>query len=147
MASAVGDLVDAEAVEAVEPGVVEMVGHDPGQAGVDRLPGDPQEPGQAGLVHPLRQPGHDVVEVAGEPGPGSGPGHILDPHLLTARAPDPGQLGTQPDLGDTEVEVSPGPRRLVVAGVGGEPARAAVDPPARGDVEDQPVGGGMDGLH
>ncbi|WP_433304073.1 hypothetical protein ACQP2F_13855 [Actinoplanes sp. CA-030573] len=45
VAALVGDLVHADAVEMVESGVADVVGHDPGDDSVDRFPPAAQQPG------------------------------------------------------------------------------------------------------
>ena len=77
VAALVGDLVDADAGEALE-GVVggPAVGDDALDDGADALPGDAQQLAHRGLGGVGDQPGHGVVEVAGVPRPVAGPGHL-----------------------------------------------------------------------
>jgi hypothetical protein len=60
----VGDLIHTDAVE---PGVVDVVDHDPGDYRVDRFPRAARQPGDARLVRSLRQPRRDVLEIGGVP--------------------------------------------------------------------------------
>jgi len=53
VALAVGDLVDADLVEAVQAGVVDVGGDHPDHDRGDRLPGAAQQPGDGGLVGAL----------------------------------------------------------------------------------------------
>jgi hypothetical protein len=50
LAAAIADLVDADRDEAGEAGLVEVVGHDALHDVADRVPGDPQQPGDRGLA-------------------------------------------------------------------------------------------------
>jgi hypothetical protein len=92
---AVGDLVDADAVQLVQAGVVEVGGDHPHRDGGHRLPGAAQQPGDGGLVGALGQVGNDVFDVAGEPGGGPGPRYRLGPHPLAAPTGQPPNLGLQ----------------------------------------------------
>ncbi len=62
---AIGDLVDPDPVEVVRRGVVDSLGHHVDDDLGHRLPRDPQQLGDRRLVHPLSQPGDDVLEVTG----------------------------------------------------------------------------------
>jgi hypothetical protein len=57
VALAVGDLVDADAVQAFQAGVVEVGGDHPHRDGRDRLEGAAQQPGDGGRVGALGQVG------------------------------------------------------------------------------------------
>ena len=61
----VADLVDADADEPFEAALVPPVGDDARDDRADRVPAHPQQPGDRRERHLLRQPGHDVFEVAG----------------------------------------------------------------------------------
>jgi hypothetical protein len=107
LAAFVRDLIDADAVEAVQAVVVDVVDHDPNDDCIDRLSGAAQQPADAGLVHPLRQPGHDVLEIAGVPSVWTCPGHLLSTHPTAGVAVDAVDIGFQPHLAGTEVQVPP----------------------------------------
>ena len=64
MPAAVADLVDADRDQAVQPALVEAVGDDALDDPPDGVPGDPQQAGDRGLGHLLRQQRDDVLEVA-----------------------------------------------------------------------------------
>ena len=114
MALPVGDLVDPEPVQPVQPFLVQMVGHHPADGLVDAHPRGAHQPGHAGLVHPLGQPADHVLEVPGEPGPGPGPGHLLGAHPPAAWAPNPCDRGPQLHPHRPEVQVPPAPLPLVM---------------------------------
>jgi hypothetical protein len=83
---AVAHLVHAHPVQPVQSGVVELVGHDPFDDRPDGTPVDPAQLGDRGLVAALRQPRHDILEVAREPGTVTGERHGLH-HDPTGVAP------------------------------------------------------------
>ena len=120
----VGDLVDADAVEVVQAGVVDVVDHNPGDDRIDGFPGAAQQPADAGLVHPLRQPADDVLEVAAVPGVRACPGHVLGADSTAGAAVDAVDVGFQPHLAGAEVQVPPPAPRRVVAGLRGRAAGA-----------------------
>ena len=78
--AAVGDLIDADRDEALQALLVEVIGDDALHDLPDRVPGDPQQPGDRGLGHLLGKPRHDVLEVARVVGVGPGPRHRLQVH-------------------------------------------------------------------
>jgi hypothetical protein len=63
--AAIGDLVDADGDQALQAAFVEVLGDDAGDDRADRVPADPQQPGDRRERHLLRQPRDDVFEVAG----------------------------------------------------------------------------------
>jgi hypothetical protein len=75
----------------------------PGDDRVDGFPGAAQQPADGGLVHPLRQPGHNVLEVAAVPGVGASPRHLLGPDPAAVAAVDAVDVGFQPHLAGAEV--------------------------------------------
>jgi hypothetical protein len=95
----VGDLVHTDPVEAVQPGPVdrfEVFGHQAFHRGVDRFPGAPQQVGDRGLVHALREPADHLLEIAGMPGRRPRPRHLLRSDPPAPSADDPNNVGFQP---------------------------------------------------
>jgi hypothetical protein len=114
VALAVGDLVDADPVQPVQAGVVEVAGDHADRDGGDGLPGAAQQPGDGGLVGALGQVGHYVLEVAGEPGAWSGPGHGLGADPPAGAAGQPADLGLQVQPRGAQVQdQGPGPGQLL----------------------------------
>jgi hypothetical protein len=97
---AVGNLVDADPVELIEPPLVEVLGHHPDHGPGHRLPGHPEQPSHRGLVHPLGHERHQVLEIPGEPGSRAGPRDLLGPHSPAPGAAEPADLGLQVELAD-----------------------------------------------
>jgi len=137
----VGDLVDADAVEVLQAGVVDGLGHYVDDDLGHRLPADPQQRGDRRLVDVLGQPGHHVLEVTGVPGPGPGPRDLFGAHPLTASTGDPDDLGFQEAPGRPEVEVAPAAHRAVIGGPGPPAARAAVTGRPAAQSDHDPLGG------
>ncbi len=127
VAFAVGHLIHADLVEAVQTGVVDVGGDHPDHDRGDGLPGAAQQPGDGGLVGALGQVGHDILEVAGEPRARPGPRHRFGPHSLAAPTGQPADLGLQVQSGGAQVQVPPAARRPVVDR-GGRPAARAGQP-------------------
>jgi len=101
-----GHLVDPDLEQRIQPARVELVGDHPSADRPDRLPGDPHQPADRGLVHPGGQPRHQVLEVAGAA--------RLDPSerdLLGADpvlgAVDPAQFGLDDQPQAAKVQVPP----------------------------------------
>ena len=84
----VGDLIDADREKSLQALLVEALGDDALHDPPNRVPGDPQEPGDRGLGHLLRKPGGYVLEVARVTRAGPGPRHRLKAHAAVA-APEP----------------------------------------------------------
>ena len=63
LAAAIGDLVNADRDQAGEPVLVEALGDDTRDDLADGVPPDPQQTGDRGLGHLLREPRDDVLEV------------------------------------------------------------------------------------
>jgi hypothetical protein len=97
------------AVELVEAAVVDVVDHDPHDDRVDRFLRAAQQSADAALVHPLCQPRHDVLEIAGVPSLRTRPWHQFGTHPTAGWAVDAVDIGFQPHLAGTEVQVSPPP--------------------------------------
>lgn len=125
-------LVDADAHEAFQPAGVQSVGDDSFAGTPDGVPVDAQDPGDGGLVGLRREVGHEVLEVAGEPGPVPGERHLLDEDSMR-RAVESSQAGADDEFPLAHVQVPPrrrrGPgvvdsRRPVVATRAQEPAAA-----------------------
>ncbi len=74
---ATGDLVDADPVETLEAGGVQAIGDHVDHVLGHRLPADPQQLGDRGLVHALGHVGDQVLEVTGVTSAWPGPGHCL----------------------------------------------------------------------
>src|SRR5215217_5258058 len=82
--AAVADLVDADADQALEAALVEVVGDDAFDDPPDRVPADPQQAADRSARHLLGQPRDDVLEVARVRGARPGPRHRLHPHPAIA---------------------------------------------------------------
>jgi hypothetical protein len=80
LSAAIGDLIDADRDQAVQAGLVEVIGDDALDDLPDGVPADPQQPRDRCLGHLLRQPRHDVFEVARVVSFGRGPRHRLQAH-------------------------------------------------------------------
>ena len=90
---AVRDLVHSDPVDLIQSSVVDVLGDHAGDDAGDRFPRTAQQPGDRGLVHPLRQPGQDVFEVAREPGTGPRPRNRLGAYSPAAAAVQASDLG------------------------------------------------------
>jgi len=77
LAAAIGDLLDADRDQPIEPALVEVVGDDALDDPPDAVSPDPQQPGDRSFGHLLRQPSHDVFDVAGVRGARPRPRHGL----------------------------------------------------------------------
>src|SRR5215207_5155171 len=84
--AAVADLVDADADQALEPALVEVIGDHTGDDPPDRVPADPQQAADRGAGHLLGQPRDDVLEVACVRRARPRPRHRLHPHPAVAAA-------------------------------------------------------------
>src|SRR4051794_37609201 len=104
--AAIGDLVHAQADQSVQPALVELIGDHTRDDRADRVPPDPQQPGDRREGHLLRQPGHDIFEVARVRGAGPSPGHGLEADPAR-RAAQPAQLALDPAATAAEIEVTP----------------------------------------
>jgi len=104
VALAPGDLVHADLEQLVEAARVQFVGHHPLTDRPHRLPGDPDQPPDRGLVHPGGQPRHQVLDVTGEPRLRPGERHLLGAHpmLWAGKAAQPG-LDDQPQAAKVQV--------------------------------------------
>ena len=141
VALAVGHLVDPDAVDPVEPGVVEQVGDDVGDDAGDGLPRAAQQPGDRGFVHPLRQPPHHVLEVAGEPGVRSRPGHRLGADPPAPAAIQAADLGPQEQPRGAQIQPSPATCAPVIDGAGRPATRAGQPAGATAQVDHDPLRG------
>lgn len=120
--AAVGDLVHADVVQLVEPGVVELVSHDPRHDRAGGPPVDAAQPGDRGPVGVRDQPRDEVLEVPSVPRPVPRERHRLDRDPLTRAARQATQPAAHADLPDTEVQRPPRRRlRLPVVPGGGRP--------------------------
>jgi hypothetical protein len=155
VALAVGDLVDADAVQALQAGVVEVGGDHPHRDSSHRFPGAAQQPGDGGLVGALGQVDHHVLEVAGEPGAGTGPGYRLGADPPAGTAGQPADLGLQVQPRGAQVQVPPAAGGPVIDR-SGRPAARATQPatsaaqdhhdPTRVELHPSHIGAG-DGQH
>src|SRR5829696_2319393 len=102
----IGDLVDADADETVEPALVEMVGGHPLDDPPDGVPADPEQAADRRARHLLRQPGDDVLEVARVRRAGPGPRDRLEPDAAHAAAQAP-QLALDHAAVGAESQVAP----------------------------------------
>jgi hypothetical protein len=106
VSAAIGDLVDADANEAVEATLVKVIGGNASHDPPDRVPGDPEQAGDRRLGHLLGQPRDDILEVARVARPRARPRHRLE--LRAARAaPQPAQLALDDAAVGAEIEVPP----------------------------------------
>jgi hypothetical protein len=87
---AIVHLVHTDQLKPVQPAGGELLGDDPLEDVPDRLPADPHQPRDLRLVHLLRQPGAQIVEVAGVPRAASRPLDVLR-QLAAARTVEPAQ--------------------------------------------------------
>jgi len=126
VALSIAHLVDSDAVELVQPDVVDGVAHHVDDDLGHRLPGDPKEPRDGGLVRVLGQPSHDVLEVAAVARAPASPGDLLGADLGAAPAVDPADLGFEQALRGPEVEMAPAAHAAVVDGPGLPPTGADV---------------------
>ena len=124
----VGDLVDTDVAQPIEPAVIEPFGDDASHDPLDRLPRTAQQPADARLVGALSQPGDEVLEQDRVPGPGPCPGHLLGPDPTASPAVDPGDVGFVEHLRRGEVQVPPPSPRPVIPRPGRRAARAAMRP-------------------
>jgi hypothetical protein len=61
--AAIGDLINADRDQPLEPAVVEVIGDDALHDLSDRVPPDLEQASDRGLGHLLRQPRHHILEV------------------------------------------------------------------------------------
>jgi hypothetical protein len=86
MMAPIGDLVHADTDQSLEPAIIEVIGDHAGDDRADRVPADPEQPRDRRERHLLRQPGHDVLEVARVRRARPGPRHGLEPDPAVAAA-------------------------------------------------------------
>jgi hypothetical protein len=125
VALAVEDLVDADAVQALQASVVQVLGHDPGHDRGHGLPGAAQQPSNGGLVDALGQVEHHVFEAAGEPGCWTSPRHRLGADPSAGPAGQPADLRLQVEQGGAQIQVPPAAGGAVIDRPGGPAARPA----------------------
>jgi hypothetical protein len=103
----VGDLVDADPCEPVEPvDQVLDVGPDPGDDRAHGAPGDPHQLGHRALGGLRRQPRHGLVEGVGMPGAVPRPRHMGHHHTVLATL-HPRRVGLEPGLDHAQVQRPP----------------------------------------
>src|SRR5215207_2795207 len=144
--AAVADLVDADADQALEPALVEVIGDHTGDEPPDRVPADPQQPADRGAGHLLGQPRDDVLEVARVRRAGPRPRHRLQVNAAVAAAQAP-QLALDDAAAGAEVEVAPAldPSVVELELLTGLPAAGADAPAtAQADGHDHPLGAEAD---
>gem|GEM_PF-6350122 len=107
----VGDLVDPDLSEPVEPCREQALGDDAGDDGRDGHPIDPQRGGHGGAVRSLRPPRHHVFELAGMAAGSSRPRHIFGHDSVACPAAQSADLTLQCDTDPERVEVPPPPLR------------------------------------
>jgi hypothetical protein len=103
---AVAHLVDADQLKAVQPAGGELLGDDPLEDVADRLPADPHQSRDLRLVHLLRQPRGQIVEVAGVPRIAARPLDVLG-QIAAARTVEPAQPALDPAPQAAHIEMSP----------------------------------------
>ena len=148
MALAVGDLVDPDAVDLVQAGVVELLGDHGDHRVAHRRPGHPQQPADRLLVGACCEPRDDVLQVPGVTCVVTGPRDRLHDHHPARLAGQPTDRRPQPQLGGARVDVSPPAGPAVVARPG-RPAAPGAGQPSEpsGDVDHDPVVGEADPGH
>src|SRR5215217_7394426 len=104
--AAVGDLVDADADQALEPALVEMVGGHALEDPPDGVPADPQQPADRRARHLLRQPRDHVLEVARVCGPRPRPWDRLHANTAIAAAQQP-QLALDHAATGAKIQMAP----------------------------------------
>jgi hypothetical protein len=124
-----GHLVHSDLDQPVQLVGVQPVGGDAFADAAHGVPVDAHQPGDRGLVGLGGQVGHQVLEVAGEPGPVPGERHPLNPNPVF-RAVDPAQLGAHLHSPPTQIQVPPpgGHPAGVATGRGGVVAQRADQP-------------------
>ena len=147
VAPLVGDLIDTEPVEAVEPAVVETVSDDSGDGAMDGLPGDAEQPADAGLVGPLRQPGDHVLQITGKSGSGPRPRDLFGTNPAATAAVDAGDVCFEPHGTAAHVEMPPPPTRQVIAGTAAPPTWADMPPLTTPQADHDPGLGELDRFH
>ena len=144
LSAAVGDLVDADLDEALEPSLVEVVADDALDDPPDRVPAHAREAGDRRLRHLLGKEGGEVLEVARVAGAGSCPGHRLDADTAVGAAHSAQAVLDKAALG-AEVEVAPAPHGAVVDRADHlATARAGHASAPQRDLDDHAVGGERD---
>ncbi len=144
LAAAIGDLVDADLDEPLEPPGVEVIAHDALDDPPDRVPAHAQEPGDRRLGHLLGEEGRQVLEVAGVAGAGPCPRDGLDSDAAVGTA-HPAQAVLDKAARGAEVEVAPARLGAVVDCADDLTApRARRSPPPQGDLDDHPLGSERD---
>jgi hypothetical protein len=136
------DLIDPDLKQVLQPLRVQLIRAHAADDPPDGVPVDPHQPGDRRLVGPGGQPGHERLEVAGEPGAVPGERDALDPDPMGG-ALEPAQLRADLQAPDPEVEVPPGGLDLlqvvpVPDRVGAQ--RAMQAPAAQRHPNDHPVG-------
>lgn len=109
----------------------------------DRVPTDPQQARDRGLGHLLRQPRHDILEVAGVVRVSPGPWHDLQANTAV-RAAQTAQLALDHAAGATEIQVAPALAPMVVdlkMGAGLPAARAHPPTASEPHGHDHPLAG------
>ena len=104
--AAIGDLVDADADQAGETVLVEVIGDHARDDRPDRVPADPQQPSDRRERHLLGQPRDHVFEVARVVRARARPRDRLQPHAAVAAA-QPAQLALDDAAARAEVQVPP----------------------------------------
>jgi len=104
--AAIADLVDADADQALQAPVIEVIGDHARDDRADRVPPDPEQAGDRRERHLLRQPRHDVLEVARVRRARPRPRHRLGPHAAR-RAAQAAQLALDPATAGAQVEMAP----------------------------------------
>jgi hypothetical protein len=143
----VGDLIDPDAVQALQAGIVQVLSHHAHRDGGHRLPGAAQQSGDGGLVGALGQVGHDIFEVAGEPGTRTGPGHGLGADPLAVPAGQPADLGLQVQPRGAEVQVPPAASSPVINRSGRPATRTAQPATSAAQGDHDPAGAELDPGH
>jgi hypothetical protein len=117
--------------QVVEPTRVELAGHHPLHDLADGAPVHPQQTAHRGLVGLGGKPGDEVVDIAGQPHPVTGEGHLFDHHPVVGTR-QAAQRRAHPPLPHTQVQRPPR-RRLrlhVMPRLRGPAAVGADEPPA-----------------
>jgi len=137
---AVADFIDADQRQRVEPAGGQLVGHDPRDDLADRFPTDAHQPGDLRLVHLLRQPRREVVEVARVARPATRPLDMLG-QIAAPLAVQPAQAALDHAPAAADIQMAPA-RDAVILDL--QPAGAAARTQrllaAQRDGHDHPLG-------
>src|SRR3954471_8185437 len=114
--TAIADLIHADADQSLQPALVQVIGDDAGDDRADRVPANSEQARDRREGHLLRQPRHDVFEVARVRRAWPGPRDGLQPHTARAAAQPP-QLTLDPAATRSQIQMAPALDAPVVGGI------------------------------